>query len=621
MCTLRFEATRCTALFLLLLVILNTLSCSIPLSSNNIGVRKVKVYVPSVIDGKVGKVHLVEAWFTKGNGEVIIKGPQNIGEDTLYSAKFSKIVVEKLLGINITDVDIIISISGVEAAKIEGPSAGLAFALLIMALVTGDKLPSELAVTGAINIDGGVEAVGGVLIKMRAIAKANISRMILPRANLSPVIIKEAIKLGVRLLPVSTIVEAYEILTGRRIVKYIKPVIPYEISKMFQRNSYYIYNKTLHLMKVLMEINASRKLSLKLRTLINNSINYCNELMSEYSRAIKNQDYYSAASIAFTMYLNLSSTYVLLTMPKDPKVLDNEFKKLNNTINRLLLKLKNYNISIIDHLIWELLVTIATRINLARDLLRDYNEYVNVSDKILVLTRCKARIETTKLWFNILDSLTHLKYTNITINIIRNITLKAINIAKELFRYLKALLGVANVKSESYLNELQSKLREAENLYSLGEMVFAYSRALEVVYSITTSLSYVTLNSLNETSINEHFVLLKSIVGDEISYLINLGFMPFNSIYYYEYSGYGPMIYRFMWLKYADTYATPLILYLAEKGIKHVEVYKIEVSPREVLTIDSRYIAVTCLLIVMSFALGYFIALKRQIVKEGSRSS
>jgi len=581
-------------------------------------IHKVKVHVPSVTSEGEGNIHLVEVWFAKGKGDVVIVGPEDVGVDTLYSARFAKLVIEKILGANITSVDVVISITGIKSGKIEGPSAGLAFALSIMALIMNKELPSDAAITGAINIDGGVEAVGGVLIKLRAAANASIHRFVLPRANVNEEVIKEAKKFNIELIPVSTITEAFEALTHEDVVKYLKPVVPYKIMEIFKEDAYVIYDKACNAMKKLMRIAKERNISIESYKLINNSLKYYDELKKEFQRAIDNQEYYSAASIAYTMYLNLTLTYALISTPKDIKTLDKEYERLNKTIHGMIVKLHEYSLKSIDYITWELLITIASRIDLALELLNSYDKYNETASKALVLSRCRARVETIKLWFDLLDKISKYKSFNITVDEIKDITMKSINIAEQLLDYFKALIEYSSKGYEEYVKQLELKLGEAKEYYSKEDFVMSHAKALDVISTITTSLSYATLSNLNKTSIIKYITLIKYLVGSEIAYLINTGYIPINSIYYYEYSGYGPLSYRIVWLKMADTYATPLLIYLAEKGIKPIKVYEVKASRGEIPSL-SKYILVIVTVTLLGFALGYFTAARRQIVKESSR--
>src|SRR5262249_42033605 len=70
---------------------------------------------------------------------------------------------------------------------VEGPSAGLAFALEVYSSLTGRKLPDDrrVAVTGALDIDGNVLPIGGAEQKAIGAAQSGAEVFLVPTANLA----------------------------------------------------------------------------------------------------------------------------------------------------------------------------------------------------------------------------------------------------------------------------------------------------------------------------------------------------------------------------------------------------------------------------------------------------
>lgn len=73
----------------------------------------------------------------------------------------------------------------IESEEIGGPSAGLAFALTVIDLLTPGELTGgrRIAVTGEIGIDGTVGAIGGVRQKAAAVSDAGVEVFLVPQAN------------------------------------------------------------------------------------------------------------------------------------------------------------------------------------------------------------------------------------------------------------------------------------------------------------------------------------------------------------------------------------------------------------------------------------------------------
>jgi Lon-like protease len=94
-----------------------------------------------------------------------------------------------ILGIDAgDDVDITLPVPvAYSIGDVEGPSAGLAFALEVYSSLTGRKLPHDrrVAVTGALDIDGNVLPIGGAEQKAIGAAESGARVFLVPTANLS----------------------------------------------------------------------------------------------------------------------------------------------------------------------------------------------------------------------------------------------------------------------------------------------------------------------------------------------------------------------------------------------------------------------------------------------------
>jgi PDZ domain-containing protein len=97
-----------------------------------------------------------------------------------------------------------------DTGQIGGPSAGLAFALTLLdELTAGDLLGGEdVAVTGTIDIDGTVGAIGGLPQKVSAVRQAGIEHFLVPEGNPEIDTALEVAGDDVELIPVATVDEA-----------------------------------------------------------------------------------------------------------------------------------------------------------------------------------------------------------------------------------------------------------------------------------------------------------------------------------------------------------------------------------------------------------------------------
>lgn len=104
----------------------------------------------------------------------------------------------------------------IDTGRIGGPSAGLAFTLTLIDQLTPGELTGgrDIAVTGTIELDGSVGAIGGLRQKASAVAQAGVEVFLVPAAQRDDDI--EAARIaagdGVEIIPVATLDEALDAL-------------------------------------------------------------------------------------------------------------------------------------------------------------------------------------------------------------------------------------------------------------------------------------------------------------------------------------------------------------------------------------------------------------------------
>lgn len=100
----------------------------------------------------------------------------------------------------------------------DGPSAGAAMAVGFIALFKGDPIYRGVALTGTLHPDGSVGPVGSIPDKIRAAAREGYRTILIPSGQLNHPdwgLVRLGMELNVELKEVSTIDEAYRIMTGR----------------------------------------------------------------------------------------------------------------------------------------------------------------------------------------------------------------------------------------------------------------------------------------------------------------------------------------------------------------------------------------------------------------------
>ena len=122
---------------------------------------------------------------------------------------------QPFLGVGLTTRDLELDFPydvDIESERIGGPSAGLAFTLELLDVLTEGELTGgrEVAATGTIELDGTVGDVGGVTQKTAAVEAAGIELFLVPRGELEDA--RAAAGDGLRVEPVDTLEDALEVL-------------------------------------------------------------------------------------------------------------------------------------------------------------------------------------------------------------------------------------------------------------------------------------------------------------------------------------------------------------------------------------------------------------------------
>jgi predicted S18 family serine protease len=126
--------------------------------------------------GETGKV-LVE--IREGSGKVLVDTHPFIDPDTQYSVREAVEVAENFTQTTITNKDIIISFD-INGTLIEGPSAGAATTVAVIAALESKNVRQDVAVTGTIEEGGFIGVVGSVFEKAVAVEKNNMTLFLVP---------------------------------------------------------------------------------------------------------------------------------------------------------------------------------------------------------------------------------------------------------------------------------------------------------------------------------------------------------------------------------------------------------------------------------------------------------
>jgi len=91
----------------------------------------------------------------------------------------------------------------------DGPSAGITMAMAIYSAATGKSPNSGVAMTGEITLRGRILAIGGLTEKLLAAKRSGVKTVLIPKENEKDLFeIPEAVKDGLKIIPIETIAEA-----------------------------------------------------------------------------------------------------------------------------------------------------------------------------------------------------------------------------------------------------------------------------------------------------------------------------------------------------------------------------------------------------------------------------
>ena len=163
-----------------------------PPQSADTSARVGAIHGLAVYGAHQGAVMEIEAVSLPGSGEVTVTGiveEEEMGEEgrrmrRKSTARASAENVRTLLreiGFDLGQRDLHINFPG--GAPVDGPSAGVAMAVVAVSALTGQPVDGTAACTGEISVQGRVKAVGGVPAKVEAARRAGLKKVFIPAEN------------------------------------------------------------------------------------------------------------------------------------------------------------------------------------------------------------------------------------------------------------------------------------------------------------------------------------------------------------------------------------------------------------------------------------------------------
>ena len=176
-----------------------------------------RVHALAVHGSHLGAVMEIEAVARPGSGRVRVTGiveEEELGgtgrsmkrKSTAHAS--AENVMTVLRGMDLMDDQTDLHINFPGGAPVDGPSAGVAMAVVAVSALTGQAVDGSAAVTGEISVQGTVGPVGGVPAKIEAARRAGLSRVLVPRENE----LERFKAAGIQVIPVDTLQEALRLM-------------------------------------------------------------------------------------------------------------------------------------------------------------------------------------------------------------------------------------------------------------------------------------------------------------------------------------------------------------------------------------------------------------------------
>jgi len=526
--------------------------------------RSVTLIVPAVVTlqngTEVGVTARLTVYTAPGHGVVYIATNPIAGTDTEATARIAFLVATYLANVNPYSVDAYISFN-TSSLMIEGPSAGVAMTVAILASLRGDHIKRDVIATGMVNPDGTVGPVGGLLAKLEAAARSGAKYFLIPmgqrytytikvvQKQVGPITItkeervpvdlyKVGKSLGVKVVEVSTIREAYKYFTGIEL-----PFNTTTIPSLLPCLERLLMNSTQHYIKVAFDnINNVIRLESLLNSVekkyVESVVNNIKGLINE-SKRYSDLPYVSASK---AFQAAIESTYLLyvvyvLTGVSPKTLIENVTKSAEAVINatRPLIKGLPNNYEGL-----EIRIAVATRLQMAEEAITKALELLQ-SNQILdnALTgEWGALHEAAYAYWRAVSAEDWAKAltcfespsANMSYSALKGLAEFALYYGSSVISYATSLLKAAGAPLTS-LSTANNYYNKAYELFEKGDIYCSIGYFLEAI-----AYGIVTIDSTFISNISQMLNVAKMEAYDALNRLLITGITPPLSLSYLQFA-------------------------------------------------------------------------------------
>ena len=468
----------------------------------------------------VGVPALLNLTITNGTGEVFLGSTPLTQTDTQAQAVLSANLACQLLNVNCDNYNFYYYITS-SSVEVGGPSAGSAFTMAAMSILSGKPLNKNVAMTGTANPDGSVGIVGDVSQKSEAAANQHIKTFLYPSTDtISSAALSYDEAHGETPIPVSSEYQAFQYFTGYNVTPTVNYNIQTSLYLSLMKQTYLQFDSYQNsLYSSLPSVNSSNS---SIQLLINQAVSD----MSTQKAEAANGSYYVAASSMITSSSDLLQAKILETLPSSNQnsFVSGLISKENSTITGIENNISNDYISNSSTLILKFIAL--DRLMQARDYLNDSMQSLSsgsLQNAIYYYSLAAVKAETAYFWVSILPK----GSSNFSQSQYEELSNYYLYKASSYNDYAD-LLGV-NLPPE--VSQMQSYLLSAQSRYYSGNYVssiFASIESISVAQMLIEENSLINISVLSQIGNQSAIATLNSIDSAEAS-----GVTPFLGISYY----------------------------------------------------------------------------------------
>ncbi len=522
--------------------------------------RSIELYAPAVTggseEGVLSKIKLYIGY--PGSGRVFFSAYPLTELDTQAAARVAALVASSLAGVNYYDYDYYVVMES-ESMVVGGPSASALMAVGFLALILNKTVYTNVSMTGMVNPDGTIGPVGGLKGKLEAVAKAGFKVFLIPigeRIVLVPNVtikkypwgvyksvsyvkidlVKYGEELGVKVVEVASIREAFEYFTGYKLEyrSAFNPRLPDKfIENLVAEAQNFISNASSYVEKTRGILD---KVPSKYRNYIREVIDDIEVEIGRAREYLSEEKILLSVNTGFTAAYESQYIYWITLYTIDSLNIDNVVSTVNKTINivydKLAKTLNKYSksIKLSD---FEILVGAYTRFVEAGTMYSKALSYLEkgyYAEALQSLAYSYWRAYSVLSWMKMLEIV---ESPNISMEKIKNVIYTLYSIADSITSYAYTLakdLGTSPNylnRAFEYLNKAKEFIYEENYVGAVGETLYATLHATLSIHELFISNKTVIPSLIERIEVEAKYNLL------QLSNNYSVAVLP---IYYYLYA-------------------------------------------------------------------------------------